>query len=254
MKKSLVFLMAFVVCMGVATAQAELVSHYTFDNTADNAVSGAPNGTLVNGPTYVAGYSGSALQFDGVNDYVDTTTSGFPNGGSGLAAGTVDFWMKTTNTSSKQTIIGACNPDITQAFDIDTIVGGGLELFLRASDGAFLAGTASIASAFDGGWHQVAVTWNATTGDVGSGSVEMYLDGVKKDVSLYNNDITSASTWSAWENSMRIGINGRGTPNWDPYSGSLDEIRISGVPEPSSIMLIVGGIIGLLAYAWRRRK
>ena len=51
MKKSLVFLMAFVVCMGVATAQAELVSHYTFDNTADNAVSGAPNGTLVNGPT-----------------------------------------------------------------------------------------------------------------------------------------------------------------------------------------------------------
>lgn len=36
--------------------------------------------------------------------------------------------------------------------------------------------------------------------------------------------------------------------------GILDDFEISQVPEPSTLALLASGLIGLLAYAWRKRK
>ena len=52
---------------------AGLVAHWKFDeNSGTNAVDSAGTniGTLINGPLWVPGITNSALQFDGVNDYV----------------------------------------------------------------------------------------------------------------------------------------------------------------------------------------
>ncbi len=38
------------------------------------------------------------------------------------------------------------------------------------------------------------------------------------------------------------------------YQVDLDEITITQVPEPSTLALLVTGLIGLLCYAWRKRK
>lgn len=38
------------------------------------------------------------------------------------------------------------------------------------------------------------------------------------------------------------------------YYAKLDNVAINTVPEPSTIALAVTGLIGLLAYAWRKRK
>lgn len=38
------------------------------------------------------------------------------------------------------------------------------------------------------------------------------------------------------------------------YDDSIVTFTVSGIPEPSSLMLMASGIIGLLAYAWRKRK
>ena len=46
-----------------------LVRYYALEGNAIDAIGGA-NGTLVNGPTPIAGKTGQALQFDGVDDYV----------------------------------------------------------------------------------------------------------------------------------------------------------------------------------------
>ena len=89
MKKFGLFLMVLaVVALSVATSQAALISSYSFDNTANNSVAGAPNGTLVGAATYAAGAVGSgALSVANAGnpgpggpatDYVDTTAGAAP--------------------------------------------------------------------------------------------------------------------------------------------------------------------------------
>ena len=49
---------------------------------------------------------------------------------------------------------------------------------------------------------------------------------------------------------LRIGLNGTGDA-----TGMIDDIRVTQVvPEPSTLALLAAGLIGLLAYAWRKRK
>ena len=42
--------------------------------------------------------------------------------------------------------------------------------------------------------------------------------------------------------------------NGDIYGNRMDNLSISSVPEPSMLVLLAGGLIGLLAYAWRKRR
>jgi hypothetical protein len=281
MKEFCLFLTVVAVIMCAATAQAGLISHYTFDNTANNAVSGAPNGTVNGGAPYVAGKLGNALSFDGtksgdpsvVNQYVDITTSGLPVAGNGLETGTMAMWIKTTDSAAGwQKLICASNSGNGQSMDFNTIgtgtiSGGGLEFYLREGNNADLTVRAAAPAAFDGQWHHVAVTWNATTGESGSGSSTMYLDGNALSTSLLSNSITSSASWSAWQNPMRIAAGGRAIPSWEGYNGSLDDVRVynnvlsggevaalAGVPEPAACMLLSIGAVSLLAYAWRKRR
>ena len=46
---------------------------------------------------------------------------------------------------------------------------------------------------------------------------------------------------------------------WDIYTNSGNmtayvDCATSAVPEPSALVLVVTGLLGLLAYAWRRRR
>lgn len=38
------------------------------------------------------------------------------------------------------------------------------------------------------------------------------------------------------------------------YQLNLDNIRVEKIPEPSTIALLAGGLVGLLCYAWRKRR
>jgi hypothetical protein len=42
-----------------------------------------------------------------------------------------------------------------------------------------------------------------------------------------------------------------GVPN---STFGIDNVQLSAVPEPSTLVLSIAGLFGLLAYAWRRRK
>ena len=265
-------------CASVATVQADLVSEYTFDNTLANAVGGAPSGTaartsgrrlkhpLVRCRQGCAG----AISFDGDGSYVNTTTNGLPNG-SGLVTGTVAFWIQTTNTTAMQKVLSGDNslsPGY-RSFEINTLSGGGSKFYLRPNnDTGDYDWQAAASSAFNGNWHHVALTWNATTGAAGTGSATFYLDGTALTTTVSGTkNISSASTWAAWDYGMFIGVGGRATPNWDPLTAPLDNLQVynteltagqiaalAGVPEPSAATLTVIGLIGLLCYAWRKRK
>ena len=54
---------------------------------------------------------------------------------------------------------------------------------------------------------------------------------------------------------MTFNIGGRQGGGVVPYLGTIDNFEIVGtVPEPGTIVLLITGLIGLLAYAWRKRK
>ena len=226
MKKFYVVLsvLALSASMTVATARADLVSRYTFDNTAANAVNGAPNGTVHGGAAYVAGPTSgpvagtSAVSFDGTgNQYVDCTTGGFPNASNGLWTGSLAFWIKDVNSSVAQYVINASNTADVQDFSLYITATGGLDLSVRSTDGSDLEKALPTAAIFDGGWHHVAATWNVTTGTLGTGTMAMYVDGVAQSLTTTYNNFTSAKSFTNWGNPMRIGIGGRADPpTWIP--------------------------------------
>src|SRR5262245_51064299 len=62
-----------------ASGQVDLIAHWKLDEnsgtTTADATSNRNDGTLTKGPTWAPGYIGSALSFDGVNDYVEVPNS-----------------------------------------------------------------------------------------------------------------------------------------------------------------------------------
>jgi len=79
----------------LCAADENLVAHYRFDESSGTVLmdySGQGNhGRIMGNPAWVTGQWGSALEFDGVDDWVDCGT---PTGLSLGQAGSVIFWFK----------------------------------------------------------------------------------------------------------------------------------------------------------------
>jgi hypothetical protein len=122
------------------------------------------------------------------------------------------------------------------------------------------------ANAFSGdNWYHVAVAYNGQEGVTGNTSLYWTkLTGAATAASLLgtgtlDNDVSASSLHP-------FGIGNRaGDAGEDNLRGLIDEVRISdiargagdfmfSVPEPSAILLLTTGVMGLLAYAWRKRR
>ncbi|MCK4826095.1 hypothetical protein KA005_60675, partial [bacterium] len=139
-----------------------LVAHWKFDEgngTAAYDSSGNNNtGTLMNGATWVEGRCGSALSFDGSDDYVNCGTLG--NFGS-IAFGentTYMFWISTNQTAESR-IMGTINDGPNTAFVIELNVAGfdKLRIYTRDETDAKLSGDSLYSVDLVGtGWHHIA--------------------------------------------------------------------------------------------------
>ena len=85
-----------------------LVSYWTFDrgyitNKTVKDVWGDNNGTLIGNPKVVPGQVGEALEFDGIDDFVNLTTLG--DFGGQIGTSSFEAWIKTTNKKDWMTLI-----------------------------------------------------------------------------------------------------------------------------------------------------
>jgi hypothetical protein len=164
--------------------------------TAHDASGNGHNGTLVNGPTWVTGRHGSALSFNGVNNYINLE---------GLSSSsktyTFEFWVNRRNQN--------CIFDSDNGHDRIVIDFGrwGTADNLRFNDGAWH----SVGLVPPGAWHHVALVL-----DSASGWATGYVDGIKSGIAPYTGKNLSGS--------VKIGLYTSGADVF--YSGLLDDFRL----------------------------
>ena len=152
----------------------------------------------------------AGINFDGVDDYIQTTYSGI----SGSSARTVEAWIRTTanadpNNSGVQQIITDWGTFATgQRFTFCILWGDAIRVEVGGSG---FGGTTAIN---DGLWHHVAVVYDPTT----TVNYYLYVDGVLENSS---NLATTINTGTA--NDLMIGRRVDGSRYFD---GDIDEVRV----------------------------
>lgn len=149
-----------------------------------------------------------ALQFDGVNDYVDIT------GATSVYTGTSNFtweaWINTSHSGLRQDIIsiGSHAQNETAFFFVNDA--GKLQVDLP-----YQGGTASTTSVNDGNWHHVALTMNAS-----SKIATLYVDGTAEGSKTFTgNAINLTQGHGAF-------IGGVVSSDNTYFKGMIDEVRI----------------------------
>lgn len=134
--------------------------------------------------------------------------------------------------------IGAAN-SLTVFFRRDGGAYPGIALYNGSGPEADTGLTTGIAST-DNTWHNFAVDFNKSANTV-SFYVDQALIGTK-DLTTFGGGVFQAYS----SNAVGIGVN---WINW------ADNFQVgSAVPEPGTLTVLITGLFGLLAYAWRKRK
>jgi len=184
-----------------------LVLLLPFDMIIDSKVfdwSGEENDGTVYGATLVDGRFGEALNFDGVDDFVEVPHSASLNVTQGL---TLLAWVKLTDPSLDQKIVGK-----TTIGDGYVMGVSGNRLYSEIWDSTGERFSLYAGDLVANQWHRLAVTWKT------GGRFRGYIDGVKvADVAASSNPIGTNL------NPLRIGC-----APWDPkgllVKGIIDEV------------------------------
>ena len=120
-----------------------------------------------------------------------------------------------------------------------------LQFYVDGTGGNYFLATGT-ANMWDGNWHHVEVVIDAKP--FGLPAVHFYVDGVPDTTTVSGN----------WTNENLI-INddqwiGRGPQATKEWGGLIDNVKFVAVPEPGTLLLLLGGgLFGLLACVWKRR-
>ena len=194
--------------MGLA-ADTSLKACWRFDEgkgevAGDSSNNG--NDGRVTGPTWAKGISGSALRFDGDDDYVDIGS------GRGIGLGGGDFsisvWVNVSDISSNRPIIANKNiPDNTAGYALFANKHGFYVLKLGSgTKSKYVASRAS--SVRLGVWQHLVVTRAGST-------LKLYLDGAQQAT-------TTGASYSLTAGDNYIGKDSAGSY----FSGTLDEVHV----------------------------
>jgi hypothetical protein len=208
-------------------------THWEFDeNTGSTAYdsSGAVNtGTLVNGPTWVPGSSGSALTFNGTSQYVDGTRAAVVTDRSF----TVSAWVYMTAKGVYRTAVSQDGQSISGFFLLYDPGPDKWALTMHAADNttAPTVGAYSNAPAALNTWYHLVGVY-----DSNAQNITLYVNGVPQQ---------TVSFTGAWKATGPLAV-GRGKFNGavrDQWPGMIDDVRVfdRAVPAATAASLASGG-------------
>lgn len=170
------------------------------------------DGTLQNAPQWIGGLQGSALSFNGINQYIALPANPALN-----IAGpvTFSFWIQITgNVANYPMILGAYDPS-------SPWIGYGISLNITAPgcigywsniQGAWIDENTAV---IDRAWHHIAVSVDA------GGKVSFYRDGIP-------DGVWAGAVPGSWTGTKAIGCLSNGGANF--FAGSLSDFRIYNRP------------------------
>jgi hypothetical protein len=183
-----------------------LVGYWSFEDGSgtkaeDFSPTGTNTGTLTNGPTWVDGKIGKAVNFDGTDDYVSLGNNALGNLGD---LSTISVWIK---ASVGGEIISEYQASVCG--DYSFRVSGGIAY---AHDGGSATVTSVVNTLNNGNWRHIVVVSEEN-------GTKIYIDGVLD---------ASSSTDVDWRNScaaqdVRVG---RRMDGDNQFNGQIDDIRI----------------------------
>jgi hypothetical protein len=215
---------------GVAhAADPGLMGYWKLDGDAQDSSGNNRHGTLHGNPQFGEGIFGQALEFDGVDDYVNI--DGF-KGVAGPNPWSIGVWFKATSTGERRNILNwgsAANGTRVEIRTHHTVFD------MRANSGSGNVTTASLFDDFE--WHHLVVTaqGNATASYP---TVTLYFDGQDD-----SEPTTDADTWIPGSD-VDLSIGRRSTHNDRYWEGALDEVVMyDRVLTPEEVVAIMEGDI-----------
>jgi parallel beta-helix repeat protein len=206
MFRELVYLFVGGLMLGVvltSATRADLVGWWRFDEgsgtVAYDSSGNDHDGTIYGSPSWVSGVGGSALEFDGTNDYVGTGESLLDN----MSEFTLACWVRAGNPGSSRIGLIGQNDLIEMGF-----MSGNIEMWTNVT------GTTTTQWIFeDNTWHHIAVSGGAT-------GTKIYLDGELA--------VTGGGSANYRTSAFPVNIGGGGvwdtSGNW--FLGQIDDVRI----------------------------
>ena len=160
------------------------------------------NGTLTNGPQWVEGYDGGALQFDGIDDSVEFADFVPP------MQGTITFWINPASVGPRGRIFGG--HDAFEAYVENDVLAN--QLFAAGSAPEYLESNATIPT---NTWTHVALTYDGT-----SHRLQIYVNGI-----LDGEDSKADDVWAGGA----FAFGHRADRDQEYYNGLLDDFRVYNV-------------------------
>jgi VCBS repeat-containing protein len=202
----------------VTIRSSDAYAYFALNEGTGNQVGGGGINGTVQGPAWVVGPFGSALHFDGNNDYVDLGNADLPTDAAGL---TLAAWIKVDDagTIDERRIIskatGTSNENhywMLSTYDVGS--DSRLRFRLKTGDSPTTGTTTLIANSGDlqsGVWHHAAATYDGA-------EMRLYLDGVLVGQAAKTGQVATNASVPA-----SIGRNPNGSGHWE---GLIDEVRV----------------------------
>ncbi len=187
---------------------------------ADASTNGIAAGTLTNSPTWTTGQIGSAVDFDGTDDYIavaDTSLLDFGDTDDFTLTGWFNRDTATTDDVivAKRTTVLAGATGYVAYLDATTD-----KLVFEVSDGTdeySLSSASTFTSGAKTGWHHFAIVWDQDS----SGGSEIYIDGIADGAT----DSGTIGNVGDLSNALQFGIGVNSLAN-NPFDGKIDEVRV----------------------------
>ena len=223
-----------------------LVSYWTFDRqdiAGDIAedVWGENDGTIVGTPKVVAGQVKDALEFDGLDDYVNLTNLG--DFGSQMGTSTFEAWIKTSFKANWTTLFKVIDRDCSMGWGLDLNASSHFDQIVFKKDaisrymrhklgknGCRSTTSGTPVSIFDGKWHHIVHVNDTYVDKAGLELREqpLYIDGKLHPPGL--SIVTALDTFIPFMEAVYLGaVNTRGKAERF-FSGRIDEVRIYNRP------------------------